>query len=66
MAVQRRDAAASAGAAKKTKGQAKRDAAVDRQGVHDRFEERAAILEFDAGMSREDAEYLAGEMESQR
>lgn len=38
------------------------DAARQEEAAREAFEERAAILEFDAGLSREEAERLAREM----
>ena len=42
------------------------DAARQEEAAREAFEERAAILEFDAGLSREEAERLAREMTSYR
>lgn len=43
-----------------------KDAARQEEAAREAFEERAAILEFDAGLSREEAERLAREMTSYR
>lgn len=47
--------------AKKPKSQAAMDIRLCdlTEDIRDRYEERAAIMEFDGGLSREDAEYLA-------